>query len=63
MPKIELKQRAEDLHRRAKELRSAGALAQMTKGPDLVEDTGAFLVELATRLDALTPYQDEGAAA
>lgn len=53
MPKNEYKPRAEDLHRRAKELRSAGALAQMTKGPQLVEDTGAFLVEMATAIDVL----------
>ena len=57
----ELKKRAEGLYRRAQELRSAGALAQMTKGPALVEETGAFLIEMAARLDALTPYQDEGA--
>lgn len=58
-----LKERAEDLHRRAEELSKAGALAQMSKGPDLVAETGAFMVELAARLDALTPYQDEGGAA
>lgn len=62
MQKTECKSRAEDLHRRAQELRKAGAVAQMTKGPQLVEETGAFLVELAARVDALTPYQDEGAA-
>lgn len=58
-----MKERAEDLHRRAQELRKAGAVAQMTKGPALVEETGAFMVELAARVDALTPYQDEGGAA
>ncbi|MCG7626499.1 hypothetical protein MHM88_01675 [Epibacterium sp. MM17-32] len=57
-----MKKRAEDLHRRAQELRAAGAVAQMTKGPQLVEETGAFMVELAARLDAITPFLDEGAA-
>ncbi|WP_239320223.1 hypothetical protein [Epibacterium sp. Ofav1-8] len=57
-----MKGRAEDLHRRAQELRKAGALAQMTQGPQLVEETGAFMVELAARLDAITPYLDEGTA-
>lgn len=58
-----MKERAEDLHRRAQKLRKAGAVAQMTQGPALVEETGAFMVEMAARLDALTPYQDEGGAA
>lgn len=58
-----LKTRAENLHRRAQELRKAGAVAQMTKGPALVEETGAFMVELAAKVDALTPFQDEGNAA
>lgn len=55
----EFKKRAEGLYRRAQDLRKAGAVAQMTKGPQLVEETGAFLVEMAAHLDALTPYQDE----
>lgn len=57
-----MKTKAEDLHRRAQELRKAGAMAQMTKGPQLVEETGAFMVALAERVDALTPFLDEGGA-
>lgn len=57
-----LKERAQELQERARKLRKAGAMAQMSQGPALVEDTGDFLVEMAERLDALTPYQDEGGA-
>lgn len=63
MPKTDFKSRALGLFERGQKLRQGGALAQMQYGPQLVEETGALLVEMAERLDALTPYQDEGAEA
>ncbi len=68
-----LENRARNLFVRAQALRQAGTVAQISRGPELVEETGALLIELAARqdaaeaelaaalarLDALTPYFDD----
>lgn len=53
---------AKELRAQGKALASAGTLQQMAKGPQLVERTADLLVTVCERLDALTPYIDEGDA-
>lgn len=61
MSKAPLEPLARRLRNRGMALKAAGPFVQMKEGPELVEDTAAFLVELAARVDALTPYVGEGA--
>lgn len=61
MSKAPLAPLARRLRDRGMALKAGGPFVQMKEGPELVEDTAAFLVELAERIDALTPYVDEGA--
>lgn len=56
-----LKHRAAVLKARADALKDAGMMQRMNEAPALVEDVAAFMVDLADRVDALTPYIDEGA--
>ena len=59
MPNNELAPLAHELRKRGLDLKKAGTLAQMQKGPALVEDTADLLVKVCERLDALTPFVDE----
>lgn len=56
-----LTHRALALKARSDELKEAGMIERMSKGPALAEDLAGFMVDLAAQVDALTPYIDEGA--
>lgn len=55
-----LKPRALDLLERAEAVKSAPILTRMSEGAKLADDLAAFVVELAERIDAVTPFLDEG---
>lgn len=55
--------RAIVLSRRAQELRGKPMMAQANEAPELVENMAALMVEMASQIEALTPYIDEDGAA
>lgn len=55
-----LTEKAKMLRARALDIRDGGALKAMNEAPALVEDVAGLLVDITARLDALTPYLDEG---
>ncbi|WGT50160.1 hypothetical protein [Thioclava nitratireducens] len=55
-----LKPRAEALRDRAEAVKAAPILTRMAEGARLADDLAAFVVDLAERIDAVTPFLDEG---
>lgn len=55
------KSRAENLQERAAQIAAMPMLMRPQAATDLVGDLSGFLVDLSDRVDALTPFADEGA--
>jgi ABC-type phosphate/phosphonate transport system substrate-binding protein len=55
----ELRERAIALADRGREIQNAPFMQRPALAAEFAEDVSAFLVDVAERLDALTPYADE----
>lgn len=55
------KSRAENLQERAAQIAKMPVFERPKAATDLVGDLSGFLVALSDRVDALTPFADEGA--
>ena len=58
-PDLTMEARAAALLDNVRETMSAPLLTKMNALPELVEDMGHFMLELARAVDMLTPYSDE----
>lgn len=53
--------RAKTLRAKAADLKSAPLWDRPAMAGDMVDEVAALVVDIALRVEALTPYQDEGA--
>ncbi|AUQ50004.1 hypothetical protein PhaeoP83_01731 [Phaeobacter inhibens] len=63
MPETELKTRANRLTQRAEMLPKLPMMQRAEQAVILAQETAALLAVMCNRLDALTPFQDEGCRA
>jgi len=62
-PQVGLGAEARALAKSAQEVKSSPIFARAELASGLVDRMAVFLVEMADKVDALTPYLDEGGAA